>query len=284
MALAAQNQADFKLFQRPRFLVPGGHSGCSGRTEISQPTLKISIDRAVAVITLNMPEVNNRVNLDMAVELREVCAKLAADDGLRMVILTGAGPVFSSGREVLTDAREIAQLQVAKAVADLPVPVLAALNGDASDHGLELALAADLRLADPGARFSFSVPSAGSFPFDGGTQRLPRLVGPGWARDMLLTGRELSAGEAVSIGLINRAASTPGTVLQSAWQLAENILQGSPLGARYAKEAILSGADMTLAHSLGLEADLNVILQSTRDRTEGISSFLDRREPEFTGE
>ena len=238
----------------------------------------------MAAVTLNRPGAGNRVNAGMAAELRETCSQLAVADGLRVVILTGAGLVFSTGREIASDAGEIARLQAARAIADLPVPVLAALNGDASDHGLELALAADLRLADPQARCWFSAPASGMFPFDGGSQRLPRLVGPGWARDMLLTGRKLAATESLSIGLVNRIAESPGTVLALALRVAEDILQGSPLGARYAREAILSGADMSLSQSLGLEADLNVILQSTRDRAEGITSFLERREPEFTGE
>ena len=238
----------------------------------------------MAVVTLDRPGVGNRVNLEMAAELREACALLAADDGLRVVILTGAGPVFSTGREILPDAAAIGRMQATRAIAALPVPVLAALNGDASDHGLELALAADLRLAAPDARFRFSAPAEGMFPFDGGTQRLPRLVGPAWAQDMLLTGRELTASEAAAIGLVNRVAGRGEDVMQLARQLAGQIAEGSPLGARYAKEAIMSGADMALPHALGLEADLNVLLQSTRDRAEGIASFLERREPEFRGE
>ena len=238
----------------------------------------------MAVVTLARPEAGNRVDLDMAAELRDACSLLAADEALRVVILAGEGRVFSTGREIPSDVAGMAGLQAARAVAEMPVPVLAALNGDASDHGLELALAADLRLAAPDARFWFSAPAEGMFPFDGGTQRLPRLVGPAWAQDMLLTGRKLTASEALAIGLVNRVAESGGAVLHQALQLADAIVKGSPLGARYVKEAIMSGADMALPHALGLEADLNVLLQSTRDRAEGIASFLERREPEFRGE
>lgn len=238
----------------------------------------------MAVIALARSEAGNRVNLEMAAELREACTLLAADDALRVVVLTGTGPVFSTGREVPPDAAAIGSMQAARSIASLRVPVLVALNGDASDHGLELALAADLRLAAPDARFWFSAPAEGMFPLDGGTQRLPRLVGPAWAQDMLLTGRQLAANEALAIGLVNRVSEPGGTVLQLARQLADSIRLGSPLGSRYAKEAIMSGADMALAHALGLEADLNVLLQSTRDRAEGIASFLERREPDFRGE
>ena len=252
--------------------------------EITNSTLNLLLEKGVAVLTLNRPEAGNRVNLEMAAELREACSALAADDGLRVVILSGMGPVFSTGREVLTDSAAIGRMRAAREIGALPVPVLAAINGDASDHGLELALAADLRLAGPDARFWFSAPAEGTFPSDGGTQRLPRLVGPAWANDMLLTGRKLEASEALAIGLVNRVAQSTGTVLQQARELADTIAKGSPLGARYAKEAIMSGAGMALPHALSLEADLNVLLQSTRDRAEGIASFLERREPEFVGE
>ena len=238
----------------------------------------------MATLTLDRPKSANRVGPELAGEVREACTELAADDGLRVVILTGAEATFSTGREIVSGPEQIVELRVADAIASIPVPVVVALNGDASDHGLELALAADLRLAAPGVRLWFSPPSAGMFPFDGGTQRLPRLVGPAWARDMLLTGRKLAPDEALAIGLVNRVAPPGEEVLQIARLLAEEIAQGSPLGSRYVKEAIMSGADRPLSQSLGLEADLNVILQSTADRAEGISSFLERRSPEFSGE
>ena len=235
------------------------------------------------MVTLYRPGDGNRLNGVMAAELRELSSELSTHDGLRVVILTGSGPVFSTGRDTPTDAERIGELQAAKAVASLPVPVLVALNGDATDHGLELALAGDLRIAAPRAKLGFSPPAAGSFPFDGGTQRLPRLVGPGWARDLLLTGRMINAGEALNIGLVSRVAVEGEDVMQLARQLAAQIAEGSPLGARYVKEAVTLGADLTLGQGLGLEADLNVILQSTADRAEGIASFLQRRPPEFTG-
>ena len=220
----------------------------------------------------------------MAEELRGWCAELSGDNALRVVILTGVGVVFSTGRNPAVSPAQIAQMQVGGAVASLPVPVLVALNGDATDHGLELALAGDIRLAATGAKFAFTPPSAGNFPFDGATQRLPRLVGPGWARDMLLTGRRIDSTQALSIGLVNRVAAPDEDPLQLALNLAEEIMEGSPLGARYVKEAVALGADLTLGQALGLEADMNVILQSTADRAEGIASFLQRRAPSFTGE
>ena len=231
----------------------------------------------------------------MASELRQALEQLSQQDELRLVILTGRGTVFSTGRENFGQSTSVTppdepiedwlnDRRVASAVAAVPVPVIVALNGDATDHGLELALAGDLRLAVSGARLGFSPPSREMFPWDGGTQRLPRLVGPAWARDMLLTGRMVDAVQARSMGLVNRVADTVDHLRRITSELAETITAGSPLGARYAKEAIAKGMDLTLEQGLHLEADLNIILQSTSDRAEGIDSFRERRSPDFTGE
>ena len=254
------------------------------RNAISYTTLKLARDGHLCTVTLCRPAAGNRIDALMAAELRELAAELSADDSLRVVLLTGSGAVFSVGRDTPSASGGIEKLQAARAIASLSVPVVVALNGDATGHGLELALAGDLRVAAAHGKFGFSPPSADSFPFDGATQRLPRLVGPAWARDMLLTGRMLDAEEALTIGLVNRVAAEGEDVMQLARQLAGQIAEGSPLGARYVKEAIAAGMDMTLGQGLVLETDLNVILQSTADRAEGIASFLERREPEFTGE
>ena len=165
----------------------------------------------------------------------------------------------------------------------MAIPVLVALNGDATGPGLELALAGDLRICVPSARFGFTGLARGVLPQDGGTQRLPRLVGPAWAQDMLLTGRMVDAEEALTIGLVNRVADEPGGLKAAVDKLAAEITGGSPIGARYAKKAVAKGLDLSLDQGLRLEADLNVILQSTSDRAEGISSFIEKRGPEFKG-
>ena len=234
----------------------------------------LSLNANVATITLDRPDNGNRVDGEMADALGEACRLISEDDGLRLVVLTANGTVFS------IDVGSAATGKPGVPVAGLAVPVLVALNGDATGPGLELALAGDLRICVPAARFGFPGLTRGVLPQDGGTQRLPRLVGPSWARDMLLTGRMVDAKEALSIGLVNRAAGDLDTLIAD---LTKQITAGSPLGARYVKEVVGKGMDLSLDQGLELEADLNVILQSTSDRAEGIKSFLEKRGPNFTG-
>jgi enoyl-CoA hydratase/carnithine racemase len=242
----------------------------------------------MVTLTLSWPENHNLIGAALAMEIRQACLDIAEDDQAALVLLTGDGSCFSVGRERPDSGAEqldlawIKERQVAQALAALPMPVIVAINGDAFDHGLELALAGDIRLASQDARFGFTGLVQGEMPWDGGTQRLPRLVGAPWARDMLLTGRVVDSDEALAIGLINRVASS-GQLMAEAQELAETICAGGPVAARYAKEAVLKGMDLSLSQGLSLEADLNVILHSTEDRAEGIRSFLDRRPPRFSG-
>ena len=248
----------------------------------------LELNSTVATVTLDRPDNGNRIDAEMADALREVCRMIAEDDRLRLLVLTANGNVFSIDEENETAGRPIKGSDAprkpgAPAVAGLAIPVLVALNGDATGPGLELALAGDLRICVPSARFGFPGLARGVLPQDGGTQRLPRLVGPAWARDMLLTGRMVDAAEALAIGLVNRVTEDPGQLTAAVDELAAQITGGSPIGARYAKEAVGKGMDLSLDQGLGLEADLNVILQSTSDRAEGIKSFLEKRGPKYSG-
>ena len=247
----------------------------------------------MATVTLARPEAGNRINAALAAELRQVCQTVREDADIHLLILTGSGESFSVGRDPqpeetapgISSPKGLGwpeQLQVASSLSALPIPVIVGVNGDALDHGLELALAGDLRVAAANAKFGLTDLSHGILPWDGGTQRLPRLVGPAWARDVVLTSRIIDAPQALSIGLVTRLVE--GHQLQSeVLQLADTMVAGGPIAARYAKEAVHKGMDLSLAQGLGLEADLNVILQSTTDRAEGIRSFLERRDPKFKG-
>ncbi|MEE8465834.1 MAG: enoyl-CoA hydratase/isomerase family protein [Dehalococcoidia bacterium] len=255
------------------------------------PPVILERTEMVATVTLNRPENGNQIDAEMASGIQEICRLIAEDDGLRLVVLTANGNVFSTEDWNETSGKPIGNSDTswepgepaAAGLAALAVPVLVALNGDATGPGLELALAGDLRICVPSARFGFTGLARGVLPQDGGTQRLPRLVGPAWAQDMLLTGRMVDANEALAIGLVNRVTQEPGGLQEAVEQMAAKVTGGSPIGARYAKEAVVKGLDMSLDQGLSLEADLNVILQSTADRAEGIKSFLEKRGPEFTG-
>ena len=178
---------------------------------------------------------------------------------------------------------DFARLRVSEAVAAIEKPTIALINGDAIDQGLELALACDLRVAASDARLGLMHLASGIIPWDGGTQRLPRIIGQSRATAMILTSRLVDAQEAMEIGLVNYVADLEDASVY-AHSLATTIASHAPIAARYLKETLMKGADMTLAQGLGLEADLTVLLQSTADRTDGIASFLERRQPNYRGE
>jgi enoyl-CoA hydratase len=246
----------------------------------------------MATVTLSRPEISNRIGPEMAAELREVCQAVQEDETIRLVVLTGAGHQFSVGREPMPEnvdgspanqvSERLKNLQAASAIAAIQVPVIVAVNGDAMDHGLELAIAGDIRVAVSHARFGVTDLASGVFPWDGATQRLPRLIGSSWARDMILTSRIIDAEQALAVGLVSRVVDSE-RLMEETLTLAESILAGGPIAARYAKEAVSQGMDLTLDQGLRLEADLNVLLQSTTDRAEGLGSFLEKRPPKYTG-
>ena len=243
-------------------------------------TVTLAIEEHVATVTLDRPAAGNSVNALMASELRETCESVEADPDVRVVLLTGRGDAFCLGTD---GPGPVDDLRAAAAVAAVRKPVIAVLNGDAVDQGLEIALACDIRVASTCARLGLTHLARGAIPWDGGTQRLPRLVGIGRAMDMLLTSRLLDAGEALEAGLVNELAET-ADLRTRARDLAGTVAGQGPIAARYLKEALLKGADMTLEQGLRLEADLNIILQSTADRAEGIRSFLERRSPLYRNE
>ena len=220
----------------------------------------------------------------MALDLTEVADSVNRDDSIRVVVLLGRGRAFSSGWEGIRirSYRELSAYQAAASIACIERPVVAAINGDAVGQGLELTLAADLRIAVLDARFGLPHVGRGVIPWDGGTQRLARLVGPGRATELLLTGELIDAQEAWRIGLVNRLVEREN--LQTATEsVAAQIAQAAPLAAQYAKEAVVKGIDISLDQGMRLEADLSILLHTTRDRAEGIRSFLERRSPQFRG-
>jgi enoyl-CoA hydratase/carnithine racemase len=253
------------------------------------PSVTIERDGHVAVITLNRGENRNEIDAAMSFDLADACLSAQQDDDVWAVLLTGSGDVFCGGTDEsaladgLRDASILDGLRVCESVASIDKPVVAALNGDAIDQGLEIALACDLRVASSAASFGLTHLKRGLIPWDGGTQRLPRLIGASRATEMILSSRILPAEEAVGLGLVNVAVE-PDEALSRGTELASTIAGHGPAASRYVKEAVMKGLDMTLDQGMRLEADLSFLLQSASDRAEGLASFLERRPPAYTGE
>jgi len=204
----------------------------------------------------------------------DACVRAATDEDVRaaMIVLIGEG--------VGADSVEPG---MPATFAALLAPVVAGLSGRIDDRALELALAADMRICDSDTTFALTAVTdsgSGRLPSDGGTQRLPRIVGPGLATDMLLTGRRITAEEALRAGLVTEICPA-GESKTRAEQLAKEIASHGKSAGRFAKEAVLKGADMPLEQSLRLEADLAILLHTDPERAEGIDAFNARRNPDF---
>ncbi len=222
----------------------------------------------------------------IADELEELGDKISGDEEIRIVLFTGISDYLSI--EPFWDEppgeawSEFPGRTLAAPVAKLDRPVIAAILGDAVGLGLELALACDLRIAGMNSRFGLPHICKGWIPWDGGTQRLSRLVGRAKALEMILDGQKISAREALRIGLVNKIVM-PQQVLETATALASKMAEGGPIALRFAKEAVNQGMELTLFQGLRLEADLYFLLQTTRDRVEGIRAFQEKRPARFVG-
>ncbi len=249
-----------------------------------------NIREHIAYLTLNRPESDNRLDQDLTCRLVELCAEVNRNPEVYLAVITGAGEVFCTGGEVGrtwefpgSAAGNPPGLTAAAAVANIECPAIAAINGDALEQGLELALACDIRIASARAKFGLPQVISGRIPQDGGTQRLPRIIGRAKALELILTGEIIDAAVALDIGLVNKVVSHDD--LASTVDGIASLLAGkAPLALRYAKEAVNQGTDLTLDQGLRLEADLYFLLHTTADRTEGIQSFLQKRQPGYRGQ
>jgi enoyl-CoA hydratase len=232
----------------------------------------------IGYITLNRPQAGNSINLKLAQELEDICLKVNQDDDIYVVIITGAGDkTFCSGVE-----KSGTRCSVAAAIASIEKPVIAAINGDALGQGLELALSCDIRLSSDKAKFGFPEVTKGLIPSDGGTQRLPRIVGRSKALELILSAETITAEEALRIGLVSKVVKGEELARETK-ALAKVVAAKAPIALRFIKEAVNKGLDLTLEQGLRLEADLYFLIHTTADRAEGINAFLKKRPPQFKG-
>src|SRR5436309_389559 len=249
-------------------------------------------DGAIAIVTINRPKVLNALNTQTLDELRRAFLDLKQDEGVRVVILTGAGErSFVAGADINelavqtpTSGREhaLAGQHVFDLIENIGKPVIAAINGYALGGGCELAMACTLRLAADSAKLGQPEITLGIIPGYAGTQRLPRLVGRGKAMEMILTGAPISADEAQRIGLVNRVVPA-AELIAEAKKLATQLAASAPVAMRYIISAINKGAEMPFAEACQYEATLFGLVASTEDMREGTAAFLEKRKPEFKG-
>ena len=255
--------------------------------------VQVEIDAAVAVIRLSRPPMN-ALNAQVQTEIAEAAAQLATDRQVRAVILYGGEKVFAAGADIkeMADASYAAmavntqRLQNAfTAVAQLPQPVLAAITGYALGGGLELALCADFRILGESAKVGQPEIQLGVIPGGGGTQRLPRLIGPSRAKDLIFTGRFVGAQEALAMGLADQVVPD-ADVLTAAQKMASRYVGGPALALRAAKQAIDQGLDVDLTSGLQLERLQFAALFATEDQKAGMHSFVENGpgKATFTGQ
>ncbi|MBI5545276.1 MAG: enoyl-CoA hydratase/isomerase family protein [Deltaproteobacteria bacterium] len=247
----------------------------------------------VELWTLSRPEVSNAISQALLAELTAQIERASEDPELVAVVLTGAGDrAFCAGAD-LKERRGMSEEAVREFLSGLRRALraleqsdrvfIAAVNGFALGGGTELALACDLRVASPTARFGLTEVSLGIIPGGGGTQRLARLIGVGRAKDLILTGRQISSEEAYSMGLVNRMAERR-TAREEALLLAQAVARNGPFAVATAKHAIDRGLDLPLDEGLALELELYERTLKTKDRLEGLAAFAEKRPPRFIGE
>ncbi len=254
--------------------------------------VEVTREGAVAIVVVNRPDALNALNSATNEELLATARSLSTDESVRAVVLTGGGEkAFVAGADIpematfdAEQARRSSALgqSVMSAIEAAPQPWVAAVNGFALGGGCELALACDIRLASENAKFGQPEINLGITPGFGGTQRLPRIVGQGWAKYLVLSGRHIRADEALRIGLV-QAVFPKDELMTRAKRLAEDLAAKSPLAMRCCKAAVRAAADTDIATGQAIERDLFGLVFATEDHAEGMSAFLEKRTPVYGG-
>ena len=252
--------------------------------------VRTDVSESIATLTIDRPDVKNALNLETVEKVREALRTIEADASAGVLIITGAGEsAFVSGADI-NDIRARGRDEGLAAINSslfaeierFPRPTIAAVNGYALGGGCELALACDIRIASETAKFGQPELGLGIIPGAGATQRLPRIVGMGRAKHLILTGDIIDAKQALEIGLVS--AVTPSGQLQiRARELAKKILRQGPLAARLAKLALNASARVDLDSGLLIETLAQALCYSSDDKVEGTTAFLEKRKAKFSG-
>lgn len=258
-------------------------------------TLLYEVHDGVAVVTLHRPERMNTLGGTMKPDLQAVFGDLARNnDAVRAVVLTGSGDrAFCAGADIKERAglqqtlpeyhlKQKATHDLFRAIETFEKPVIAAINGVALGGGLELALCADIRIAASHAKLGLPEARIGALPAAGGTQRLPRLVGVGWAKQLMFTCDHIDAQQALAIGLVTQVTE-PAELMPTALALAARIAANAPLSVRFIKQAVDRGMQVGIEAGLEYERYAAAIVVSSQDRVEGMTAFVEKRKPVFKG-
>lgn len=255
-------------------------------------TLRFEVDGPLAVLTLDRQERMNAIDRQMSAELADVVASLEVNDDVRVVIVTGAGRAFCAGADIKERAEHAEDMALQRTARQLS-PVfrrlerlsqvsIAAVNGPAAGGGLELAMACDLRIASSSATMALPEVTLGILPGAGGTQRLPRLIGPARAKEMMLFGTFVDAETAHGWGLVN-AVVEPDVLLSEARAWAAKLLEMPPLSVANIKSAVNVAMDVDVDSGIEYEMRCSAFLATTEDRREGNLAFAEKRKPHFVG-
>lgn len=248
-------------------------------------------DNGIGMITLNRPKALNALNSELLTELNGLLDEIAQDDSVKVVIITGSGDkAFVAGADI-AEMQNISPLEgrafgkfgqaIFNKLENIPQPVIAAVNGFALGGGCELAMACDIRIASDKAKFGQPEVGLGIVPGFGGTQRLPRLIGKGRAKELLYTADMINAEEAYRIGLVNRIVAAE-ELLSTAKELAEKIMARAQAAIQLCKAAVNTGMDTDLESGIAYEAEVFGLCFASADQKEGMSAFIGKRKPNFS--
>lgn len=248
-------------------------------------------EERIAILSINRPKAMNALNNETLLEIKRAIEEIKADPSVDVVIITGAGKAFVAGADIsfmqnLTaiEGRAFGALgqEVFRMIEAIEKPVIAAVNGFALGGGCELAMCCDFRIASTSAKFGQPEVGLGITPGFGGTQRLPRLVGTGMAKQMLYTADIIDAVEALRIGLVNSVVN-PEELMEFVKKIAKRIASKAPVAVRLCKVAAGEGMQVDIDRSMTIEADVFGLCFATTDQKEGMTAFVEKRKPQFTG-